>query len=916
MQQLERAAPSGEVVFLFSDIEGSTARWQMYPDAMPVYLHRHDDLVRAAIEENGGTVFKTVGDEFCAAFISAENAVRAAIDAQHAIHCGDWCAIGGLRVRMAIHSGAATERDGDYFGSTVNRVARLLSAGHGGQVLLSEDTVERLPETALSGFSLRDLGRHRLKDFPELQSIYQLLAADLPEIFPPLRTVAERPSNLPQHLPALLGREKEIEHLREQVQSHRLVTIVGAGGVGKTATALQLGADLLDGFDDGVWLAELAPVDSNSVETTIASVFGVVSVGGSIVDALIAQLRNKALLLIVDNCEHVSESAANVIDKILRQCANVRIIATSRQPLGLNGESSYRLPVLAVPHESAVTAEEVSLYGACELFEERARAHVPGFRITDDNAKTVARICRRLDGIPLAIELAAPRLKLMKIEQLADRLAERFRLLTGGNRNTLAHHQTLRALIDWSYELLSENERVLLCRSALFPGGWTIGAAVEVCADETHEEWDILDQLGALVDKSLVIADMSEDEPRYRMLESTREYALERLDESGERNIVALKHAEYFLRLARRADEAWPDVPAKAWIAPLNAELDNVRAALSWCVSNRNYPLLGIRIFDALEAFWWDAKPIEGRRWIEELREIAQSDEACAEAGRYWLAAAGIALSAAKEKAALSAAEQALEIYTKLGDATGAASAQRCRGAALIRLGKLNEGEEATALALETFRANGNNRMVALALRTLATAPILRGEMESAATLYREALALSQALQDERGVQIIAGNLAELESHSGNYEEALAHAREALEIARGRQDWVMVCTLLINITAYLLMLERLSEARSTARDALTVACEIQSDIHHAVAIQHLGAVAATCGDPERAARLLGYTDAAYARLENSREPTEAREYERAMAALNQRLPADTVLAHVRAGSLLTAEQAKGEALLT
>jgi tetratricopeptide (TPR) repeat protein len=489
-------------------------------------------------------------------------------------------------------------------------------------------------------------------------------------------------------------------------------------------------------------------------------------------------------------------------------------------------------------------------------------------------------------------------------------------VLTGGNRNALPHHQTLRALIEWSYELLTENERVLLCRSALFPGGFTIGGAVEVCADETLEEWDILDHLAALVDKSLVIADMSDDEPRYRMLESTREYALERLDESGSRNIVALKHAEYFLRLAQRADEAWPNVPAKAWLTPLTAELDNVRAALSWCVSQKNYPLLGIRIFDCLEAFWWDAQPIEGRRWIEELREIAQSDEASAEAGRYWLSAAGIALSAAKEKMALDAAEKALEIYRSLNDALGMACAQRCRGAALIRLGKLDEGEEATSDALQTFRDAGNNRLVAIALRTLATAPILRGDMEKAAAIYREALTLSQALQDERGVQIIAGNLAELEAHAGKYEDALEHAREALDIARARHEWVMVCTALINITAYLLVLDRLSDARSTARDALNVAVEIQSEIHLAVAIQHLAAVAATCGDAARAARLLGYTDAAYARLENSREPTEAREYERALTVLKERLPEETFSANVRAGSLLTAEQAKCEALLT
>jgi predicted ATPase/class 3 adenylate cyclase len=915
MQQLERQAVSGALSLLFSDIEGSTARWQMYPDAMPVYLRRHDDLLRASIEENGGTVFKTVGDEFCAVFPSAELAVEAAIHAQRSLAAQDWSAVGGLRVRMAVHTGAVTQRDGDYFGSTVNRVSRLLSAGHGGQVLISADAAEALPAQALERIGLRDLGRHRLKDFPELESIYQLLAPELPEIFPPLRTIAERPGNLPKQLPALVGRDRDAADLRQRLKEHRLVTLVGAGGVGKTALATQIGADVLQEYEDGAWLAELAPVDARSVESTLASVFGVTSLSdGSIIDALAAQLRTKNALLIIDNCEHVIHAAAKAVHTLLRECAHLRVLATSREPLGVTGENTYRLPVLGIPPDTAVTAEAVSAYGSCALFEERARAHVPAFRVTDENAKSVARVCRRLDGIALAIELAAPRLRVLTLDQLADKLAERFRLLSGGKRNVLAHHQTLRALIDWSYELLSENERILLRRTALFPGGWTIGAAVEVCADESFEEWDILDHLTSLTDKSLIVSDQNEAEPRFRMLESTREYALERLEESGERDAVARKQAEYFSALAVRADGAWAEVPAKAWIVPLDAELDNFRAALSW--TSAHDCGLAMNLFGSLEAYWWDAQPTEGKRWVDELRPIAEAMPSAQEAARYWLAAAGVALSLAQEKNAAAAAQNAIAAYETLGASGGAAAAKRCYGAALIRLGKLDEGEKASAEALEVFRAVRNRRLIALALRTLATAPILRGDLDAAGTLYREALAHSQALADERGVQIISGNLAEIEAYAGNYEQALTHGREALEIARERRDWVMVCTLLINITAYLFALDRLSEARATAHEALTAAGEIQSEIHTAVAIQHLAAVAATCGDAARAARLIGYVDAAYARLENSREPTEAREYERAMTVLGERLPADELTANVRVGATLTLQQAKCEALLT
>lgn len=914
MQQLERHAPPGRATFLFSDIEGSTARWTMYPDAMPDALRRHDELLHAAITAAGGSVFKTVGDEFCAIFPSVDRAVAAAREAQRALAEEDWTEVGGLRVRMAVHTGEITERDGDYFGSTVNRVARLLSAAHGGQIVLSADAARAL-QTEGANADLRDLGRHGLKDFPELESIYQLLAPGLPEIFPPLRTLAERPGNLPKQLPQLFGRDAQLQELCERLKERRLVTLLGAGGVGKTALATQAGFDAQKEFEDGVWLIELAPVDAPSVDSTFAAAFGITSLaGGSVIDAVVAQLRGKAALLIVDNCEHVIHAAASAVHTVLRDCPNVHVLATSREPLGVTGESVYRLPVLAVPPDTAVKAEEVRSFGACALFEERARAHASSFEITNENAKTVARICRRLDGIALAIELAAPRLRLLTIEQLDSRLTERFRLLTGGARNALAHHQTLRALIDWSYELLSENERVLLRRTALFPGGWTIGATVEVCADDALEEWDVLDHLSALVDKSLILVDTQGAEPRYRMLESTREYALERLNQSGERDAVARKQAEYFLGLARRAHEAWPDVSAKLWIAPLDAELDNFRAALAWSVERD--PELALRLFGLLEAFWWDAQPIEGRRWIQELRPTVDALPSSSLTARYWLTAAGVLLSLAQEKSAAAVAAKAVALYSELGDGGGLAAAQRCYGAALLRLGKVADGEEAASRALQVFRSIGNRRLVALGLRTLATARIFQDDLESAAALYREALALSQALADERGVQIVSGNLAEIEACGGNYEQALLHGREALEIARGRRDWVMVCTLLINVTAYLIALDRLAEARVTAQEALEAAAEIQSDIHSVVAIQHLAAVAATCGDAARAARLSGYVDAAYERLENVREPTEAREYELMMNALGERLPALELEMHRRVGAALTAEQAKDEALLT
>ena len=887
----------------------------MYPEAMPSYLRRHDDLLRECIERHGGLVFKTVGDEVCSVFSGASDALEAAMTIQRALACEDWSEIGGLRVRMALHYGSASRRDGDYFGSTVNRVARLLAAGHGGQVLISADAAQAMNESARG--MLRDLGRHRLKDFPDLQSIFQVIAPDLPEIFPPLRTIAERPSNLPQHVPNLVGRENDAESVAALLQEHRFVTLAGAGGVGKTALALTVGTQLLQGFEDGAWLAELAPVDADAVTTVLASMFGITALSsGSVLDALIAQIKDKDVLLIVDNCEHVVTAVRGVLGDLLRACPRLRILATSREPLRVAGEFVYRLPVLAVPPVHVRDAERVRTFAACALFEERARAYAGSFSIADENAAAVADICRRLDGIPLAIELAAPRLRVLNVMQLSERLRERFRLLTGGHPGELAHHQTLRALIQWSFELLGENERVLLQRSAVFSGGWTIGAAVEVCADESIGEWDILDHLASLVDKSLIVAESGGDEQRYRMLESTREFALERLDESGVRDAVALRHAQYFAAFARTADEAWAQVPAPAWLAPLQMEIDNFRGALAWCVSQKHDPALGLSIFGMLEAFWWDAQPAEGRRWMEELRNTADAAGDSAASARYWLTCAGIALSTAQEKRAVDAAGRALAAYESLEHALGIAAANRCRGAALMRLGKVNEGEAAARDALERLRTAGHLRLIALALRTLAIAPVLRGELAAAGTLYREALAHSQALQDERGVQIIAGNLAEIEACEGDYEAALQHGREALEIARSRGERVIVCTLLTNVAAYLLALERFEECRSTGREALLAALEMGSDMHVAVTLQHLAAAGARSGDAARAARLLGYVDAVYARLESAREPTEAREYDRAMALLADRLEPGELLANIRAGTAMLPDAAKREALLS
>jgi predicted ATPase/class 3 adenylate cyclase len=612
--------PTGTVTFVFTDVESSSQRWETNREAMKTAVEHHDLLVRAAIEQQRGYVFKTVGDAFCAAFHSPLEAISAAIDAQRALAKEDFSAVDGLRVRIGIHTGYADERDGDYFGPPVNRVARLMSIGHGGQVLLSAATRELVQQDLPASTSLIDLGSHRFKDLTHAERVWQLTVPGLPSAFPPLKSLDALPNNLPIQPTSFRGREQDLEEVKSLLDEHALLTLFGAGGVGKTRLAVQTGADLLDRYPDGVWLAELASItDPALVSSVIAKVLGISQPEARVVDEPIWQwLKRKQLLLIVDNCEHLVDAVAALADAICRSCPDVRILATSRQALGIGGEALYRLPSLAVPEPaSRLRAEDAAQYGAIALFIDRARSADMRFSLTDDNAPIVAEICRRLDGIPLAIELAAARVNVLSIPNLAQRLDERFRILTGGSRTALPRQKTLSALIDWSYDLLSAQERTLFSRMAAFAGTFTLDSAVFVCAGDGIDETNVFDLTISLVDKSLVVADTGGNLARYRLLESTREYGLEKLTASGERERLTRRYAEYFLGVAQEADRNLDTMPLSEWRARLDPELENFRAVLEWSLDKARDAALGGAVAGALEMFWWHGGlEAEGRRWI------------------------------------------------------------------------------------------------------------------------------------------------------------------------------------------------------------------------------------------------------------------------------------------------------------
>ena len=458
---------------------------------MRLALARHDALVRSAIAKAGGQVFKSAGDAFCAVFGEPAQAFAAALDAQRSIGSDGFAEVGGLKVRMAIDAGAVEARDGDYFGRPLNRVARLLAAGHGGQVLVSESAADLARSALPANSTLIALGPHYLKDFAEPQEIHQLAANDSVSAFPALRTLSTTRGNLPQRVTSFIGRETEIDEIKNLLETNRLVTLVGSGGVGKTSASLKVGTDLGSRFKEGVWFVELAPLtDPNLIPEIISSLFNAPIGTGSVpIKTLSAILRQKQALLILDNCEHLVAAIASLAETIIGSCPNISILASSREPLTIAGETVYRMPSLSFPQRTdSITADEALSYSAVQLFAERGRAAVNGFVVANDNAPAVAEICRRLDGIALAIELAAPRLKMLKPSELANRLDDQFRILTGGSRTALPRQQTLRALIDWSYNLLSEPERILLRRLSVFAGGCTMDGAAAVAADRQLQQ--------------------------------------------------------------------------------------------------------------------------------------------------------------------------------------------------------------------------------------------------------------------------------------------------------------------------------------------------------------------------------------------------------------------------------------------
>jgi predicted ATPase/class 3 adenylate cyclase len=589
----ESALPSGTVTFLFTDIEGSTRLWDEHPDEMREALARHDELVRAAIESHGGYVVKTTGDGFHAAFGTADAGVVAAVAAQRALDDEAWPLPAPLRVRMGLHTGAASIRDGDYFGSSLNRAARLMGVAHGGQIVCSQATADLARDTIAEGLTLADLGEHRLRDLSRPERVFQVCARGLAGEFAALTSIDAFPGNLPLQVSSFVGREREVERVGAALEESRVVTLTGVGGVGKTRLALQVAADVLPRFREGAWLVELAAVrDPDGVVDAFAAVFGLSArTGQTIEEVLLDFLNAKQLLLVVDNCEHLLDAVADLVDEISSTCARVVVLATSREGLALDGERMVAVPTLAAPEPDA-GVETIGAADAVQLFVDRACAADDRFALTDENASAVAQVCGRLDGMPLAIEIAAARVTAMSPTDLASALDRRFDVLAGGRRRAVKRQQTLRATIDWSYDLLDEPHQRLLARLSVFASGCTREATEAVCTGAPIEERAVLGLLTDLVDRSLVIAERGGLDTRYRLLETIREYAEERLAEHDETELLRDGHARYYADYFLRCGRGLWSPEQLEWSTRMVLDSENVLAGFAHALDRRDLDLV------------------------------------------------------------------------------------------------------------------------------------------------------------------------------------------------------------------------------------------------------------------------------------------------------------------------------------
>ncbi len=807
--------PTGTVTFLFTDIEGSTRLLQRIGAAYADVLEEHADVVRTAITEAGGVEVGTAGDSFFAVFREPADGVRAAVDAQRGLAAHAWSHGAPVRVRMGLHTGWGELGREGYVGIDVHRAARIADAAHGGQVLVSDQTARAVGAALPSGVRMRTLGAHRLKDLAEPERLHQIEIDGLPTDFPPPRSIESRPSNLPAELTSFVGREAEIAEVERLVERSRLVTLTGAGGSGKTRLAIRVASRLRGSFADGVYFVDLSSVvDPAVVASTAAKVLGVVEDGGRpVLDAMKSQVRDREVLIVFDNFERVLD-AAWMLEELLEAAPRMRIIVTSRVVLTVRGEQEFAVPPLAPPDpRSLPDLPALRDSEAMRLFEDRAGAVVPGFRVDEGNAAAVAAITARLDGLPLAIELAATRLKVLSPQQVLDRLSDRFALLSSTARSLPERQRTLRDTIAWSYDLLNEPERRFFARLSIFSGGWTLESAEAVC-DPAGIGLDVLDALSSLVDRSLVLREQRGGDVRFGMLETIREFGQQELEGWSDLDVTLERHGTEYLDLAVEAESHLTADDQIEWLDRCDLEHGNVREALRWAIQTRRAER-ALEAAGALWRFWHQRGHLEeAGRWFAEILALPEGQVPTAARSKALIGAGGIAWWQRDRESSRRFYTDALEIERHLGRPAGI-------GEALYNLAFVIAGED----------------------------------IEAAARMLDESLALFREAGDERGIAQALTMLVIRDNEAGRWSDSVASLEEAVAIWRRIGDRLHLSFDLIWLSFANGRLRRMDAAWAAGLESLRLFRSGDNGTGVGIALSNLAFLSAWDGHVEEAIRL-------------------------------------------------------------
>lgn len=908
--------PGGTITFVFTDIEGSTRLLQDLGEKYLKVLEDHRRLLRSAFRSHGGREVDTQGDAFFYAFHRASDAVSAAIAAQRAITSHAWPDGILVRIRTGLHTGEALQTETGYAGMAVHRAARICAAAHGGQILVSQATRELVADAGPDGMNLLDLGEHRLKDLSRPQRLFQVVAPDLPDEFPSLRTLDSLPNNLPRQLTSFIGRDREITEIKELLERTMLLTLTGVGGSGKTRLALQVAADVVDHYPDGVWWVPLAPLSEPSlIPQAVASATGIREQRGRpLMDVLLGYLGPKTLLLALDNVEHMLAGAADFIDALLRRCSGVRILVTSREPLKTAGEHAYPVPPLPVPSPGIpLPITSLAQADVVRLFLDRATAARPSFALNAQNAAAVIQICRRVDGIPLAVELAAARVKVLSAQQIAARLDDQFRLLTSGSTTALPRHQTLLAAMDWSHDLLTEPERTLFRRLAVFAGSFSLEAAEIIPSGAGLENVTILDLLTRLVERSLVAAEEEGEETRFRLLEPVRQYALRKGLEAREDTDVRARHRDFFLALAERGHSGLAGPERLVWRDRIETDHDNIRAAIRWSIDIQDLEPAA-RLCASMARFW-AARGFLNEGWTA-LQEVQQHETRVSPRTRGRLLT-GIGLLAFEigEHGQAEITEQALSLFRQLQDRPETEICARLLGMVELERGHYERAapllEEAATLA----REREDPLAEAEALRQRGYLAAKQGDYALATQLLEKSLVAVRSAGLRRSIGFALGHLAQTYHYMGQTDRAVTMLKEALDHLQAVEHGTGIAYFLNLLGLALLQQGDHAGAAGAYRRSLTSSHETGYRWGIAQSLIGFGAMSAAKGDAQMAVRLLAAADALLTKIDYAIPAAEQAYFRHLVENLRRSMGENDFTRAWHEGGLATIEEAIESALM-